>query len=99
MYTGAAMASIAAGECVAVVDANVMRILARLRCLDWELKSVKQYSTLAQTLVDPKRPGDFNQVTPFPPPPSSLVIHQLLFVASSRVLHHGGGRVLHHGGG
>lgn len=61
MYTGAAMASIAAGECVAVVDANVMRILARLRCLDWELKSVKQYSTLAQTLVDPKRPGDFNQ--------------------------------------
>lgn len=61
LYTGAAMASIAAGESVAVVDANVMRILARLRCLDWEVKSVKQYSTVAQKLVDPNRPGDFNQ--------------------------------------
>ena len=61
-YTGAAMASIAAGEQVAVVDANVMRILARLRCLDWNLKSVKRYSTVAEVLVDPERPGDFNQV-------------------------------------
>lgn len=56
------MASIAAGERVAVVDANVMRILARLRCLDWDLKSTKRYSALAATLVDPQRPGDLNQV-------------------------------------
>ena len=46
-----------------MVDANVMRILARLRCLDWDLKSVKQYAALANTLVDPDRPGDFNQVS------------------------------------
>ena len=55
------MASIAAGERVAAVDANVMRILARLRCLDWELKAVKRYSLVAEQLVDPLRPGDFNQ--------------------------------------
>ena len=55
------MASIAAGEQVAAVDANVMRILARLRCLEWELKAVKRYSIVAQQLVDPLRPGDFNQ--------------------------------------
>ena len=56
------MASIAAGERVAAVDANVMRILARLRCLEWELKAVKRYSQVAEQLVDPRRPGDFNQV-------------------------------------
>lgn len=57
------MASIAAGERVPAVDANVMRILARLRCLDWEFKCVKQYTQIAEHLVDPARPGDFNQVT------------------------------------
>ena len=57
------MASIACGERVAVVDANVMRILARLRCLEWDLKSLKQYAAVANTLVDPDRPGDFNQVS------------------------------------
>lgn len=46
---------------------DLFRILARLRCLDWEVKSVKQYSTVAQKLVDPNRPGDFNQVTNFIP--------------------------------
>lgn len=61
-YTGAAMASIAAGQPVAAVDANVMRILSRLRCLDWEFKCVKQYSQIAEQLVDPNRPGDLNQV-------------------------------------
>lgn len=63
-YTSAAIASISLGERIAVVDANVMRILARLRCLDWDLKNVKQYGKLANALVDPHRPGDFNQVIP-----------------------------------
>lgn len=63
VYTGAAMASIAANEHVAVVDANVMRILARLRCLDWSLKSIKRYSKVAEVLLDPQRPGDFNQAS------------------------------------
>ena len=55
------MASIAANERIAAVDANVMRIFARLRCLAWELKAVKQYSLVAEQVVDPVRPGDFNQ--------------------------------------
>jgi len=57
-YTAAAIASIAFREPVAVVDGNVERVLSRL--------SGKQLGSRAcweeaQTLVDPDRPGDFNQ--------------------------------------
>ena len=64
-YTGAAIASIAYGEPVAVVDGNVERVLCRLQ--GWEAgKSSdaalrRRIETLAGELVDPKSPGDFNQ--------------------------------------
>jgi A/G-specific adenine glycosylase len=61
-YTGAALASIAFGEPVAVVDGNVERVLARVA--GWsaaETGFVTQVRTFADTLVDPGRPGDFNQ--------------------------------------
>ncbi len=65
-YTAAAIASIAHGEAVAVVDGNVERVLCRIS--GWELGSrgggaalKRQIDALAGQLVDPRRPGDFNQ--------------------------------------
>ncbi|MGA8086070.1 MAG: A/G-specific adenine glycosylase [Terracidiphilus sp.] len=65
-YTAAAIASIAHGEHAAVVDGNVERVLSRIR--GWEsydsvgeaavLRKVEEFSA---GLVDPHRPGDFNQ--------------------------------------
>ncbi|KAL0055531.1 hypothetical protein WJX82_001534 [Trebouxia sp. C0006] len=63
-YTGNAIASIGGNQCVAVVDANVVRVLARLRKLSGDQKSsgmVKLNTRLADALVDPVRPGCFNQ--------------------------------------
>jgi A/G-specific adenine glycosylase len=57
-YTAAAIASIAFGQPVAVVDGNVERVLQRLagkRLADEELWRT------ANHLLDAKRPGDFNQ--------------------------------------
>ncbi len=57
-YTAAAIASIAFGEAVAVVDGNVERVLDRMfgaaegREATWQR---------AESLLDPERPGDFNQ--------------------------------------
>ncbi len=65
-YTAAAIASIAYGEQTAVVDGNVQRVLSRLE--GWEATDstgqgvVRQrVEELAAQLVDPVRPGDFNQ--------------------------------------
>jgi A/G-specific adenine glycosylase len=65
-YTAAAIASIAHGERVAVVDGNVDRVLCRLS--GWEAGSRaagaatrRKVEALAAELVDPARPGDFNQ--------------------------------------
>ena len=66
-YTAAAVASIAHGEPVAVVDGNVERVLCRLQ--GWEAGSRKgggaalrkKIAALAAELVDPVRPGDSNQ--------------------------------------
>ncbi|UWZ85610.1 A/G-specific adenine glycosylase [Occallatibacter riparius] len=65
-YTAAAIASIAHDERVAVVDGNVERVLCRLA--GWEASSGsgatalrKKIDGLASELVDPRRPGDFNQ--------------------------------------
>jgi A/G-specific adenine glycosylase len=66
-YTAAAIASIAHGEAVAVVDGNVERVLCRLA--GWEAGSRtsggaalrRKTGNLASSLVDPERPGDFNQ--------------------------------------
>jgi A/G-specific adenine glycosylase len=66
-YTAAAIASIAHGERVAVVDGNVERVLCRVA--GWEAGSRKgggaqlrrKIEDLAGQLLDPARPGDFNQ--------------------------------------
>ena len=62
-YTAAAIASIAHGEAVAVVDGNVERVLCRLS--GWEADGStalrRKIETLASKLVDPASPGDFNQ--------------------------------------
>ena len=65
-YTAAAIASIAHGEPTAVVDGNVERVLCRLA--GWESDGRKGATTLrrkvdvlAGYLLDPRRPGDFNQ--------------------------------------
>ena len=61
-YTAAAVASIAFGEPVAVVDGNVERVLARVA--GWsaaEAGFATRVGTFAGTLVDPERAGDFNQ--------------------------------------
>ncbi len=65
-YTAAAIASIAHGEAIAVVDGNVERVLSRIR--GWESHDAsdeaavrRKVEELAAGLVDPRRPGDFNQ--------------------------------------
>ncbi|MGA9673152.1 MAG: A/G-specific adenine glycosylase [Terracidiphilus sp.] len=65
-YTAAAIASIAHGEAVAVVDGNVERVLCRLA--GWEAVGreggavlKRKIEGLAARLVDPAQPGDFNQ--------------------------------------
>lgn len=102
-YTSAAIASIACGERSAVVDGNVIRVLARLRAVSGDPRTgaqggsppragacppsgvraclrrcaascdgppcvppaaamTKLWADLADALLDPQRPGDFNQV-------------------------------------
>jgi A/G-specific adenine glycosylase len=58
-YTAAAVASIAYGEPTAVVDGNVERVLLRLGGYG-ESEPLDFWSS-AQQLIDPDRPGDFNQ--------------------------------------
>jgi A/G-specific adenine glycosylase len=57
-YTSNAIASIAFGEAVAVVDGNVERVLARLL---GENVSGERCWNMAQMLLDAISPGDFNQ--------------------------------------
>ena len=57
-YTAAAIASIAFGESVAVVDGNVERVLARLFGRNVDREDAWQQ---AQDLLSRDRPGDFNQ--------------------------------------
>jgi A/G-specific adenine glycosylase len=60
-YTAGAIASIAHGECVPVVDGNVERVICRLVGWDEDAKQRRRVGELAARLVDPGRPGDFNQ--------------------------------------
>jgi len=63
-YTSAAIASIAFGEPVAVVDGNVERVVTRLFRLDTPLPKVKREVTdKVKALVPDDRPGDFAQAT------------------------------------
>jgi A/G-specific adenine glycosylase len=82
-YTAAAIASIAFGEGVAVVDGNVERVLQRLA---GKLVSGEQVWRLAESLLDRERPGDFNQAmmelgatvcTPRAPSCLMCPVHQL----------------------
>jgi A/G-specific adenine glycosylase len=63
-YTAAAIASIAYGEAKAVVDGNVFRVISRLYALDtptYTTEGKKQFTTLAQQLLDPSHPSEHNQ--------------------------------------
>jgi A/G-specific adenine glycosylase len=57
-YTAAAVASIAFGEPVAVVDGNVQRVLERIT---GKQLPVDECWKISQALLHPRRPGDFNQ--------------------------------------
>jgi A/G-specific adenine glycosylase len=59
-YTAAAIASIAFGEPVAVVDGNVERVLTRIAALD-QSPALSAIRKLADTLIDPEHPSHFNQ--------------------------------------
>ena len=58
-YTAGAVASIAFGRVVPAVDGNVRRVLSRL--LDLEAPSDPRLGREAARLIDPERPGDFNE--------------------------------------
>ncbi|XP_058197461.1 adenine DNA glycosylase isoform X1 [Rhododendron vialii] len=63
-YTAGAIASIAFKEAVPVVDGNVVRVVARLKAISANPKhsvTIKNFWKLSGQLVDPSRPGDFNQ--------------------------------------
>jgi A/G-specific adenine glycosylase len=58
-YTAGAIASIAFGARAPAVDGNTRRVLSRL--FDLPSPAMGELHELAHTLVDPRRPGDFNQ--------------------------------------
>jgi len=63
-YTAAAIASIAFGGPHAVLDGNVMRVIARLENDSSDIgasQTRERFTRIAQGLLDPKQPGDFNQ--------------------------------------
>jgi A/G-specific adenine glycosylase len=63
-YTASAIASICYEEPVAVVDGNVYRVLARHFGIDTPINStegIKQFKTLAQSLLPLSSFGDYNQ--------------------------------------
>ena len=64
-YIAAAVTSIALGKAEAVCDGNLVRVLTRIFAIDEEYKdgatAQKKLQTLAQSLLDEERPGDYNQ--------------------------------------
>lgn len=64
-YTAAAIASITFNEKVAVVDGNVIRVLARIFNIQTVFSgkdgAVKSITPLANELIDPRYPGKFNE--------------------------------------
>lgn len=59
-YTTAAVGSIVHGLALGAVDGNVHRVLARLFAISGD-KGDRAISDLAQSLLHPRRPGDWNQ--------------------------------------
>ena len=63
-YTAAAVASIAFGEPRAVLDGNVLRVVARMENDAGDIRSPKtreRFRTVAESWLDPRQPGAFNQ--------------------------------------
>ena len=63
-YTAGAIASIAFGLPEPAVDGNVLRVLARLFEVDYDIgvpTNRKIFQAMMEVLIDPDRPGDFNQ--------------------------------------
>lgn len=63
-YTAGAIASIAFGLPEPAVDGNVMRVLSRLFEVDLDIgqpSNRKVFQAMMEILIDPERPGDFNQ--------------------------------------
>ena len=63
-YTAGAIASIAFGLPEPAVDGNVMRVLARLFEVDYDIgvpTNRKIFQAMMEILIDPAQPGDFNQ--------------------------------------
>jgi A/G-specific adenine glycosylase len=63
-YTASAIASICFDEPSAVVDGNVYRVLSRHFGIHTSTNSsagIKEFKTLAQSLIDISQPGNFNQ--------------------------------------
>lgn len=63
-YTAGAIASIAFDLPEPAVDGNVMRVMARLFEVNYDIgdpKNRKIFQALMDKLIDPDRPGDFNQ--------------------------------------
>ena len=63
-YTAGAIASIAFALPEPAVDGNVMRVLARLFEVDYDIgvpTNRKIFQAMMEFLIDPERPGDFNQ--------------------------------------
>src|SRR5690554_2209296 len=63
-YTAGAIASIAYGLPAAIVDGNVIRVLSRIFAIEGDPRSTanqKAFWALAEALVDPANPGDFNE--------------------------------------
>ena len=63
-YTAGAIASIAFGECVPLVDGNVARVFARVFAITTNVKAPRTMDKLwqlAEQLIPDRDPGDFNQ--------------------------------------
>lgn len=63
-YTAGAIASIAFGLPEPAVDGNVMRVMARLFEVNYDIgdpKNRKIFQAIMEVLIDPEHPGDFNQ--------------------------------------
>ncbi|KAJ0044112.1 hypothetical protein NL108_005601, partial [Boleophthalmus pectinirostris] len=63
-YTAAAIGSIALGQVTGAVDGNVIRVLCRLRAIGADSTSpavTEALWNIVNLLVEPSRPGDFNQ--------------------------------------
>src|SRR5690606_31945321 len=63
-YTASAIASICYNEPTAVVDGNVYRVLSRYFGIDTPInstKGIKEFKTLAMSVMDTKNPADYNQ--------------------------------------